>query len=131
MTVEKPVDPGAAEIDPRFLPPVDAIPYWPLNAAFDMHIYLSTLPKFDIYTKWTSAYRKDKDEGLPHFVWENITYGNYNDHRVANFMVNFPEVSSGSDFGRLWNHVCVFYIVRAEKRLALGGYLPRKRWCKP
>ena len=90
--------PGAAQnaeapaTDPRLLPPVDAVPYWPVGVTFDLHVYLSTMPKLDVYTKWSSAYRKDKDEGLPHFVWENITYGNYIDHRVANLMVNFPEV---------------------------------------
>jgi hypothetical protein len=86
--------------DPRLLPPVDAIPYWPLGTTFDMHIYLSTVPQLDIYTNWTPAYRKDKDEGLPHFVWKNITYGDYNDHRVINLMLNFPE--SVLRNGSLW-----------------------------
>jgi hypothetical protein len=107
-TVETPTvdNPGTAQnaetpdIDPLLLPPVDAIPYWPLGVTFDMHVYLSTLPKLDVYTKWTSAYRKNMDEGLPHFVWENITYGNYNDHRVTNFMVDFPEVSRR--YGASW-----------------------------
>ena len=80
-------------ISPHLLPPVEASPIWPLGVTFDMHVYLSTLPRLDVYTKWTSAYRKDKDESLPHFVWENITYGNYNDHRVNNVMVDFPEVN--------------------------------------
>lgn len=88
-------------IDPRLAPPVDAAPYWPLGVTFDMHVYLSTMPKLDVYTKWTSAYRKDKDEGLPHFVWENISYGNYNDNRVANFKVNFPQVSNSFAYGRV------------------------------
>ena len=88
--------------DPHLSLPVDAAPYWPLGVTFDMHVYLSTMPKLDVYTKWTSAYRKDKDEGLPHFIWENITYGNYNDHRVANFKVNFPEVGGSFTFRRLW-----------------------------
>lgn len=58
----------------------------------DMHVYLTTLPRADAYTKWTATVHKAKDEGLPHFIWKNITYGNYNDQRVVNFEVKFPEV---------------------------------------
>lgn len=89
-------------ISPHLLPPVDALPYWPLGVAFDMHVYLSSLPGLDVYTKWTSADQNDKDEALPHFVWENITFGNYNDHRVNNLMVNFPEVKGSRLYGWFW-----------------------------
>jgi len=92
QTAEKPV------VDPRLLPPVDAVPYWPHGCTFDMHVYLSTLPVANVYAKWSSAFRKDKDEGLPHFIWKDITYGNYKDHRVANFDVKFPEVSMSISF---------------------------------
>ena len=78
--------PVQAAVDPWSLPPTQADPYWPLGISLDMYVYLSTSPDGD-------AYRKDNDEGLPHFLWENITYGDYNDHRVLNFEVKFPDVS--------------------------------------
>lgn len=96
------------DIDPRLTPPVDAAPYWPLGITFDMHVYLSTMPEPDVHAKWTSEYSKDKDESLPHFVWKNISYGNYNDNRVANFKVNFPQVSNSSANEGLWKFTGVF-----------------------
>lgn len=78
--------PVQAAVDPWSLPPTQADPYWPLGLSLDMHVYLSTSPNGDVD-------RKDNDESLPHFVWENITYGDYNDHRVLNFEVKFPDVS--------------------------------------
>jgi hypothetical protein len=84
-----------ATVDPWSLPPTQAEPYWPLGLSLDMHVYLSTSPNGDVFSKWTSAYRKNRDEDLPHFVWENITYGDYNDHRVVDFEVNFPDVCVG------------------------------------
>lgn len=83
---------GRPVVDPHLVPPVDAETYWPAGVNMDMHIYLTTLPRADADTKWTTMDRKQQNEGLPHFVWKNITYGNYNDHRVANFEVKFPEV---------------------------------------
>jgi len=84
-----------AAVDPWSLPPTQAEPYWPLGLSLDMHVYLSTSPNGDVFSKWTSAYRKDRDEDLPHFVWENITYGDYSDHRVVDFEVKFPDVCIG------------------------------------
>lgn len=52
-----------------------------------MHVYLTTSPKADAL-----GYRKRGDEELPHFVWNNITYGDYNENRVVQFDVKFPEV---------------------------------------
>lgn len=78
--------PVQVAVDPWTLPPTQADPYWPLGLSLDMHVYLSTSPNGDVYLK-------DSDEGLPHFMWENITYGDYNDHRVLNFEVKFPDVS--------------------------------------
>ena len=56
-----------------------------------MHVYLSTSPNGDVFTEWTSTYRNNRDEGLPQFVWKNITYGNYADNRVINFDIDFPD----------------------------------------
>ncbi|KDR84065.1 hypothetical protein GALMADRAFT_236703 [Galerina marginata CBS 339.88] len=91
----KPVPQGA--VDPWSLPPVQVVPYWPLGLSLDMHVHLSTSPKGDVFAKWA---RKDRDQDLPNFVWKNITYGNYNDHRVIDFEIKFPE--SVLRNGSLW-----------------------------
>ncbi|KAL4263239.1 CLPTM1 family protein [Pleurotus pulmonarius] len=79
-------------VDPRSLPAAQALPAWPLGIPLDMHVYLSTAPYGDVFSRlWTSGYRKDDDEGLPNFVWKNITWGNWNDARVEEFDIKFPE----------------------------------------
>lgn len=58
-----------------------------------MHVYLSTSPNGDVFSrKWTSGWRADHDAELPNFVWENIVWGNYSDHRFAEYEIKFPEV---------------------------------------
>lgn len=58
-----------------------------------MHVHLSTSPTGDVFSaKWTSGWRKDQDEGLPKFVWENVTFGDWKESRVVEYDVNFPEV---------------------------------------
>ncbi|KAK7470267.1 hypothetical protein VKT23_001700 [Stygiomarasmius scandens] len=87
------VSPGQpGYVDPRTVPPTTALPEWNLGDNLSMHVFLSTTPHGDVFSKqWTSGYRKDRDEGLPNFVWENITYGNYKDSRVEEFNIVFPE----------------------------------------
>ncbi|KAF8806284.1 cleft lip and palate transmembrane 1 [Phlegmacium glaucopus] len=85
-------------IDPWLSPPTQAVPAWPLGSVLDMHVYLSTSPNED--TKWTSTDRENRDEGLPQFVWKNITYGDYTDTRVINFDINFPDFVLRN--GSLW-----------------------------
>jgi len=80
------VPPVAA--DPRSLPPVQIVPYWPMGLNLDMHVFLSTSPLPVVQPQ----------EGLPHFVWKNITYGDYNDNRVIDLEVKFPEVCFDYDF---------------------------------
>ncbi|KAF8165660.1 cleft lip and palate associated transmembrane protein [Crassisporium funariophilum] len=92
-------------IDPWTLPPTTALPDWPLGVKLDMHVYLSTSPNGDVFSKWTSAYRKNRDEELPQFVWKNITYGDYNDARVVDFNVKFPDVVLRN--GSLWADIFV------------------------
>ena len=58
-----------------------------------MHVHLSTSPTGDVFSsKWTSGYRKDQDADLPSLVWTNITFGDWNEKRVADFTVNLPTV---------------------------------------
>lgn len=70
-----------------------------------MHVHLSTSPTGDVFSaQWTSGWRKDQDEGLPNFVWENITFGNWDETRVVDLNVNLPEVRS---------HLWIVYLLRS------------------
>ncbi|KAK7062170.1 cleft lip and palate associated transmembrane protein [Favolaschia claudopus] len=93
--------PGAPQADPRTLPPVQLIPAWETGQALDMHVFMSTSPIGDVFSsQWTSGYREDQDARLPKFVWKNITFGDWNDARVEEFNINFPQ--SVLNNGSLW-----------------------------
>ncbi|KAJ3997765.1 cleft lip and palate associated transmembrane protein [Lentinula boryana] len=93
--------PSPNAVNPWLLPPTQATPGWPLGALLDMHVYLSTSPNGDVFSRqWTSGYRKDRDEGLPNFIWKNITYGDYTDSRVVEYDIVFPETVLRN--GSLW-----------------------------
>ncbi|KAI0723098.1 cleft lip and palate transmembrane 1 [Earliella scabrosa] len=84
--------------------PTHAAPAWPLGLPLAMHVHLSTSPTGDVFSsKWTSGYRKDKDADLPSLVWTNITFGDWNEKRVADFTVNLP--TSVQNNGSLWADV--------------------------
>ncbi|EGO02122.1 hypothetical protein SERLA73DRAFT_120762 [Serpula lacrymans var. lacrymans S7.3] len=69
-----------------------------------MHVYISTSPSGDVFSRqWTSAWRKDQDEGLPNFVWENITFGDWNEERTVSYDVKLPEAVQRN--GSLWADV--------------------------
>jgi hypothetical protein len=51
-----------------------------------MHVYLTTSPDTRVFT--------GDNQGLPHFVWNNITFGDWSDSRAINFDVQLPYVSS-------------------------------------
>ncbi|KAI0346771.1 cleft lip and palate associated transmembrane protein [Trametopsis cervina] len=61
-----------------------AFPSWPLGIPLSMHVYLSA-------SNYIDAFAKKEDDGLPHFVWENITYGNWDDTRTVEFDVKLPD----------------------------------------
>lgn len=62
-----------------------------------MHVYFSTSPNGDVFSRqWTSGWREDQDKGLPSFVWSNITFGDWNDHRTEHLEVTLPEVQNRS-----------------------------------
>lgn len=85
--------PGVPTVDPFSLPPASVSLGWPLGQQLAMHVHLSTSPNGDVFSrKWTSGWRHDQDAGLPSFVWENITFGDYKDSRVVEYNVNFPDV---------------------------------------
>jgi hypothetical protein len=82
------------ETNPFNLPPQQLEPAWPLGMPLNMHVYLSTSPTGDVFSaQWTKKWRENGDEGLPHFVWENITYGDYNEKRAIDLDVPLPPVS--------------------------------------
>jgi hypothetical protein len=86
------VQPG--QVNPFLLPPTQALPAWKLGQPLSMHVYFSTSPNGDVFSRqWTSAWREDQDAGLPNFVWENITFGDWKDTRVATYDINLPLVS--------------------------------------
>ena len=87
---------------------------WPLGIPLAMHVHLSTSPTGDVFSsKWTSGYRQDQDAGLPSLVWNNITFGDWNEKRVADFTVNLPPVS------RRWLSL-----------VGMGSNVMRRRACK-
>jgi hypothetical protein len=93
--------PSQSGENPWLQPPAQAMPAWPLGTLLDMHVYLSTSPNGDVFSRqWTSGYRKDRDAGLPNFVWQNITYGDYTDSRVVEYDIAFPETVLKN--GSLW-----------------------------
>ncbi|RPD66736.1 cleft lip and palate transmembrane 1 [Lentinus tigrinus ALCF2SS1-7] len=84
--------------------PTHAVAAWPLGIPLAMHVHLSTSPTGDVFSsKWTSGYRKDNDADLPSLVWRNITFGDWNEKRVADFTVKLPE--SVLNNGSLWADV--------------------------
>lgn len=84
---EPAVNADGTSIDPRTLPPVSASLGWDLHQKVDMHVYLTTS---NIFVYWEKG--RNGDHGLPNFVWENITFGNYNEHRVHETNIDFPKV---------------------------------------
>ena len=110
------------QVNPWLLPPTEVSLGWPLGQKLDMHVFLSTSSNGDVFTQWTNGWRKNQDEGLPQFVWENIVFGDYNDHRIAEFEVKFPEV-------RLLP-VLLFsqyqcYVEGPQERIIMGRRVPR------
>lgn len=53
-----------------------------------MHVYFSTSRTGGI------SFGRGQDAGLPQFVWENITFGDWSESRTEHFEVDFPKVSS-------------------------------------
>ena len=64
-------------------PITDGVPAWPLGSKLSMHVYLSTNPEGDVF---------GHKELLPHFVWNDITFGDWNEARVIDLDVEFPKV---------------------------------------
>lgn len=77
--------------------PTNAHSAWPLNIPLAMHVHLSTSPTGDVFSaQWTSGWREDMDAELPHFIWDNITFGDWKETRTAEYDVRVPTVSKYS-----------------------------------
>ncbi|KAG6373763.1 cleft lip and palate associated transmembrane protein [Boletus reticuloceps] len=89
--------PSAGQVNPFLLPPQHAHLAWPLGQPLSMHVYFSTSPNGDVFSRqWTSGWREDQDKDLPFFVWSNVTFGDWNDHRTEYLDITLPEVYSHS-----------------------------------
>lgn len=51
-----------------------------------MHVYFTSSNQVD-------AFKKGQPE-LPHFVWENITFGDWDESRTIDLDIKLPEVSA-------------------------------------
>jgi len=86
-------DPVPGAIDPSLLPPTQVGLAWPLGELVSMHVHLSASPNADLSSEnRTSDAWGGQDEGLPSFVWRNITFGDWSETRVAHYDIDIPEV---------------------------------------
>lgn len=108
--------PPQAQGQPSSYPtlPTNAHPAWPLDIPLAMHVHLSTSPTGDVFShQWTSGWREDADAELPHFLWDNITFGDWKDSREVEYEVKIPEV--GDVFIVLWFCYLIFCMCRVYK----------------
>ncbi|KIY72108.1 cleft lip and palate associated transmembrane protein [Cylindrobasidium torrendii FP15055 ss-10] len=70
--------------NPHELAPQQLLLGWDLGTELSMHVYLTTEDVPDLYF--------GKPPALPHFVWNNIKFGDWNDHRTADYLIDFPDV---------------------------------------
>ncbi|KAH9077144.1 cleft lip and palate associated transmembrane protein [Lactarius deliciosus] len=63
---------------------------WPLGVPVSLHFHLSTDPS-------------RAKTGLPRFVWNDITFGNWSETRTVDYNVHLPETVQRN--GSLWAHI--------------------------
>ncbi|ETW84014.1 hypothetical protein HETIRDRAFT_433003 [Heterobasidion irregulare TC 32-1] len=78
---------------------IQAYSAWPLGIPLSVHVHLSTDPTGNIFAK------SEENAKLPHFVWENITFGDWNEARTIEYNVDLPE--SVQHNGSLWADIFV------------------------
>jgi hypothetical protein len=79
-------EPGHEQVNPLLLPPEQAHLAWPLGIPVSLHFHLSTDPSGHVFAL------NSEDTDLPHFVWYNITFGDWNEARTLDYNVHLPEV---------------------------------------
>ena len=62
-----------------------AFPAWPLGIPLSMHVYLTT-------NTYGNVFSGSELDTLPHFVWRNITFGDWSDTRTIEYDINLPSV---------------------------------------
>ncbi|KAI0053593.1 cleft lip and palate associated transmembrane protein [Auriscalpium vulgare] len=75
----------AASVNPFLLPPAQIHPEWPLNIPVSMHVYLTTDSNGQVFE------RKGEDASLPHFVWHDISLGDWGESRTVEYDIKIPE----------------------------------------
>lgn len=75
---------GPELVDPFSLPPAYADLAWPLRIPLSLHFHLSTSEQ--------AFALNSEDVNLPHFVWHDITFGDWNEVRSVDYPVHLPEV---------------------------------------
>jgi hypothetical protein len=75
---------GPGLVDPFSIPPAQAYLAWPLGIPVSLYFHLSTSGQ---------AFASDSaDADLPRFVWQNITFGDWNEVRTVDYDIHLPEV---------------------------------------
>ncbi|KAL1711746.1 cleft lip and palate transmembrane protein 1-domain-containing protein [Schizophyllum commune] len=74
--------------------PTSATPDWDLGTPLDIHVYFTSAPRPEVFSKkYVQSYRGEGEEDqLQRIVWENITYGNWSDSRETQLDIRLPEV---------------------------------------
>lgn len=83
--LEPQVGPDGQIVPAQPRPIENAVLAWPFGSKLSMHVYLSTDPQGDVF---------GHKESLPHFVWDDITFGDWNEARGIDLDVNFSQVCS-------------------------------------
>jgi hypothetical protein len=82
---------GPGLVDPLSHPPAQAHLAWPLGIPVSLYFNLSTSGQ---------AFSLDsEDVSLPHFVWHDITFGDWNEVRSVDYSVHLPEVRERQTYG--------------------------------
>jgi hypothetical protein len=84
------------QVDPS-IQPAKAHLAWPLGIPVSLHFHLSTDPTGQVFASHS------KETGLPHFVWHDITFGNWSEARMVDYNLHLPE--SVQRNGSLWAHI--------------------------
>ena len=91
------------ELNPFQQPPKTANLGWDFGTTIDMHVFVSVSPIGDVFRgNQRPIWLQQEDTDLPRFVWSNITFGNWTEHREEQFDIKLPQ--SVIRNGTLWAH---------------------------
>ncbi|KAG8793527.1 hypothetical protein FRC16_010921 [Serendipita sp. 398] len=83
-------------IDPMTLPPVHGLPAWSTGQNISMHVYFSTSPIGDVFgvvnrKNWGQAELGPEAGGFPHWTWNDIPFGDWNEERREDVTIEIPQ----------------------------------------